>query len=312
MIENLLRQCDSFGRPKQLIEIIRLTGQTDGVSPSDFVRFEIPKSATDLLISISILKLVDGRLQINQKPVETKIPQLIIEKIFESLTKAKLLHNFLNDDNIFLNPSSSRISIRNNRIPFLFSALRNLLIAFDFFIIDELIKFEFYIHPDHQVWFLSYVIPSIETSELGCNPLQNLLEQKAQQEELGREAERFALAYERRMRCKHPKVENIHIMSDIDTHAGYDIRSYSSDSSLVLDKFIEVKSYFQTPSFYWSNNEVQVAKEKGAKYFLYLIDREQMRKDTYQPIQIANPATTVFDNQAWDIRSDGYFVRKLD
>lgn len=310
MIENLLRQCDNFGRPKQLIEIVRLTGQTDGVSPLDFIRLEIPKGAIDLLISISVLKLVNGRLQLNQKSSEIKIPQMIIEKIFESLKKAKLLHNFLNDDSIFLEPSSSRISIRNYQIPLLFSSIRNLLIAFGFFIRDESIKFEFYIHPDYQDWFLSNVIPSIESSELEYNPLQNLLEKRAQQEEFGRKAEGFVLAYEQRARSKHPKVESIHIISDISTHAGYDIRSYSSDNALIFNKFIEVKSYSQTPHFYWSNNEVQAAKKKGAKYFLYLVDREQMHKDTYQPIQIANPATTIFDNQTWNVRGDGYFVQK--
>ncbi len=312
MIENLLRQYDNFGRPEQLFEIVRLTGQAGGVPPSDFMRFQIPKSAIDLLVSISILDITDNCLRLRSHLAENKTPQTIIEKVFESLKKVNLLHNFLNDGNVFYDRSFSRISIRNDKIPLQFSALRNLFVDMGFFVRGEVVKFEFYIPPEHQNWFLSKVIPDIEASQLSNNPSQGLFDQRIRKEKLGREAEEFVLNFERRVRIKHPKTENIQIISDIDTRAGYDIRSYSSDSALLLDKFIEVKSYYKSPYFYWSNNEVRVAKEKGAKYFLYLVDRNRMHENAYRPLQIANPVETVFGDSVWDVRNDGYFVRKDD
>jgi len=45
-------------------------------------------------------------------------------------------------------------------------------------------------------------------------------------------------------------------------NAGYDIQSFNDNKSIIIDKFIEVKSYEGTPYFYWSKNEVEVAKLK--------------------------------------------------
>lgn len=311
MLENLLRQYDNFGRPEQLLEIIKLTEQADGIPQSDFINFGIPKGAIEILTSISILTVIDGKLRLEKKLTEPEIPHLIIERIFKSLKQSNLLHQFLNHKNLLRDDSTSRISIQRGKIPLFFSSLRNLFVAFGFFVKNEMIRFEFYIHPEYQDWFLSYVIPDIESAELRHNPLKDLLEKRVKQEEAGKKAEKFVLAYEQKLRRRHPQVKNIRIISDMDTRAGYDIQSYSSDHALVLDKFIEVKSYFQNPRFYWSDNEVKTAKEKGADYFLYLIDRERMHEDTYQPIEIVNPATTIFNDRAWEVRDDGYFIRKV-
>lgn len=313
MLENLLRRYDNFGRPEQLFEVIKLTGQVDSVERSGFVNLGISRGTIDFLISISMLDVVGNRLRLPREFSETEISQLIIEKTFKTLKQSNLLHQFLNCENLLQDTSNSKISVQSNRIPLLFSSLRNLLVAFDFFVKNDVVGFEFYIHPKYQAWFLSDVIPDIESSELKRNSLEGLLKQRVEQEKFGNEAENFVLAYERKLRCRHPKTENIRIISNIDTSAGYDIQSYSSDNALLLDKFIEVKSYFQFPYFYWSENEVKIAQKKGGKYFLYLVDRKQMHEDAYQPIQITNPATTVFDDdQIWNVRNDGYFIRKID
>lgn len=313
MLENLLSQHDSFGHPEDLFKIIRLAGQSNSIPQSDFAKIGIPKGAIDLLTSISLLDLVDNRLRLNRKIAESEILRLTITNIFENLKEANLLHNFLNEGSVFWDSSSSRVSVRNYKIHPSFSSLRNFLVTSGFFVKNEIIDFEFYIHSEYQNWFLSEVIPGIENSQLGNNSIQDLHSQRARKEKLGREAEEFILNFERRERKNHPKVENIQIISDRDTHAGYDIMSYSSDDALLLDKFIEVKSYSESPYFFWSNNEAQIAKKKGASYFLYLVDRNRMNEKNYRPMQIANPNEAVLKNPTcWYARSDGYFIKKVN
>ena len=315
MLENLLQQYDNLGRPDQLFEIVSLAELADSIPRSDLTNIGIPIGAIDLLCAVSILEPKGERVRLIYKSDSSEIFVLhLIKNLFNNLKKAGLLHQFISHENLFFDASKTRISVQKNKIPLRFSNLRNLLVAFKFFVPDEIIKFEFFIHPDYQDWFINaavpHIIPYIEGAQLRDNPLENLLAQKSRQEALGKEAEEFALVYEKRQRAKHPKVENIQIISEIDTHAGFDILSYSSDNALVLDKFIEVKSYSRTPQFYWSANEVRVAREKKEAYYLYLVDREMMVDPEYRPIQIQNPSKAMFTSKDWEYREDGFYFMK--
>lgn len=247
------------------------------------------------------------RASLISKVVDPKNSQLILKKIFEKLASEQILHEFLNRDNIQIDNTSNLIFINNNRIPLRYSGFRNLLISYGFFIKDEIIKFNFFIAHEYQEWFCNYVIPNIESAYINKNSLDKLKKQKEKQENAGKQAEKFVLKYEKRIRTKHRKVGNIRIISEVDTSAGYDILSYSSDNSLLLDKFIEVKSYVRSQYFYWSANEMKVAKKEGQKYYIYLVDRDKMSDAEYHPIQIPNPAETLFNNPDWNYRDDGFF-----
>ena len=98
---------------------------------------------------------------------------------------------------------------------------------------------------------------------------------------------------------KHPDSNSIRIISDEDCGAGYDILSYQKESSIFLDKYIEVKSYSGEPYFYWSINEVKVAEKEKNNYFLYLVNRDEMGNNNYSPIIIKNPYESVFNNDEW-------------
>ena len=56
-----------------------------------------------------------------------------------------------------------------------------------------------------------------------------------------------------------------------------------------IDKLIEVKSYENIVNFYWSNNEMEVAKKEQDNYFLCLVDRNEISNSGYDPIMIQNP-----------------------
>lgn len=66
-----------------------------------------------------------------------------------------------------------------------------------------------------------------------------------------------------------------------------------------VDRYIEVKSFSGEPLFYWSRNEVQIARELMDKYFLYLVDRDKMSEPGYTPKMYQNPYQKLFENEFW-------------
>ena len=64
-----------------------------------------------------------------------------------------------------------------------------------------------------------------------------------------------------------------------------------------------------TPQFYWTRNEMDVARIKKGKYFLYLVDRNLTHEQDYSPIIIRNPYNNVLRNDIdWNKRVDKYFI----
>ena len=126
----------------------------------------------------------------------------------------------------------------------------------------------------------------------------------------GEEAEIYALAYEQKRLSAHPKLSNVEIISSYDVMAGYDIVSYNSLTSIELDRFVEVKSYSSSPSFHWSRNEMDVARLRRSKYFLYLVDRDKINEPSYEPMIIQDPYDKVMNNNDWTKRVDSYHVFK--
>ena len=78
---------------------------------------------------------------------------------------------------------------------------------------------------------------------------------------------------------------------------GYDIVSLQNTKSLLPDKFIEVKSFEQEQRFFWSKNEMRVAREKKNDYFLYLVDRRNLKDSNYRPKEIQNPAEKILNGK---------------
>jgi len=94
------------------------------------------------------------------------------------------------------------------------------------------------------------------------------------QKEIGEKAEIATMEYERkRLRGLGTKEEIINQICRIsipDASAGYDIASFEKGGTK-HDRFIEVKgTTSSTANFYWSENELDVSKKKGDKYFVYL------------------------------------------
>lgn len=105
------------------------------------------------------------------------------------------------------------------------------------------------------------------------------------------------------------EAKNVHIISKDDSNAGYDIESFNGSSkNLVHDKFIEVKgSVNYELNFYWSKNEINTAKEKADKYWIFFVSNVDVNtkkgeitrriKNPFDEIQPFNTDNTNFKKE---------------
>ena len=97
---------------------------------------------------------------------------------------------------------------------------------------DDSIYDQFVVSKNFSQWFVSVVIPFIEESRIKNRTLQDFKESQIIKNKLGAESEKFVLHREKEKRIKHPKRENIRIISEIDVGAGYDLQSYKDEDSI--------------------------------------------------------------------------------
>ena len=88
--------------------------------------------------------------------------------------------------------------------------------------------------------------------------------------------------------------------------AGFDILSFSTNQSYILDREVEVKSYVGQPHFYLSRNEYERAKENKNGYFLYIVDREKIDNNDYSPEIIGNPFESLKNSDKWTCTIECY------
>lgn len=248
-----------------------------------------------LLECLDVIR-VSNLARLNKEINSNKVTKEICNLLFSKLAAERELHHFLNANNLLF---QELLCIKNSLIQLQFSPIRNLLVSLGVFESDPLIFNQFVIGPQFSRWFIETVPPLINQSRLQNMPLGVLMSSLNKKAELGKEAEEYVLRYEQSLRSNHAYKSNIGIISEKDCSAGYDILSYQSDSSVLLDKFIEVKSFSKEVCFYWSANEVEVARTEGDNYFLYLVDRTLIQEPNYSPMVIQNPYRSVYVQDEW-------------
>lgn len=134
--------------------------------------------------------------------------------------------------------------------------------------------------------------------------LENFLEAR---NDIGLEAEKQIVEYER-VRIGSSYAENVDHVSIRNCAAGYDISSVSIEhENHVVPRFIEVKTVSPTTyQFYWSKNEVAVARELSQFYYLYLLPcRRDGNFDLDQLMIISDPYNAVIlEDSDWITESD--------
>ena len=145
------------------------------------------------------------------------------------------------------------------------SAVRNFLI--DLGVVEHLLEIDKYILLPE---YLSLLV-SARNNANNTSPV--LLEKNVKaKNEIGHAAEELIVEYERE-RVGPTHADKVDHVSMRNTAAGYDIQSISIETDgQVTPRFIEVKAVSpKTFKFYWSKNEVAIARILSNWYYLYLL-----------------------------------------
>jgi hypothetical protein len=136
-----------------------------------------------------------------------------------------------------------------------------------------------------------------------------------EKEEVGKLGENLVRAFEmRRLETMGHAVEArcVRRISGLRVNAGYDIESFDSSSPTVAyDRFIEVKgARGRQLRFFWSENEIQVAKRLGERYWIYFqgaIDAAKgIARD--EPIMLRDPAKSILRDGQFKTTPQGLIV----
>jgi len=253
--------------------------------------------------------------------IDTETDEVVLSYAFKGFNskqnlKLKLLTAFLNklnSDEEFHNIFKSSvydyehhntIIIDRSAFSFKYANIMRLLIAFEFLKPHPFFEKKLLISYEWKDFFNINVSPKVKKVMS-----IELLKKKLKQQELnGEEAEKFVLDFENR---RLNKKDGIQWIASYDVGAGYDILSFHHADDQKLNRFIEVKSYSgERPYFYWSKNERQVAEEKKMNYMLYLINRDKVYQNGYEPEIITDPVRNILESDAWTKTIETYHLIK--
>jgi len=258
-----------------------------------------------LLDYLSFTRIQNGKIQLNTSVFspDKHSPEKYFESdhffrcLFEKLLEDQAI--IFDSTNIKYSSTEGYYYIISSLIKFSFFSIRNLLIGFEFLEVNELNPGVLIVSKRHTRFFQNVILNDITPYKPRKFSLEQLKEVLHRREEAGADGEWFVLDYERTRLLGHHLHEKIEIISTMSVGEGYDIVSFEGLDSIFIDRFIEVKSYVGEVSFFWSRKELETAKSLGDKYFLYLVDRNEMHNTNYSPIVFQNPYRRIFENAFW-------------
>ena len=323
MLEDL-KKYDNLGTPEYFWEFFQQLKNEDLWTEKDITSYFFNKVIDWRSIfdgCIPLLKL-SNIISINDETNKVE-KKFTYRNILHSkqLCKQKLLEWFLlalHKDNIFYDILSSKnssydIVYKTVQIDFSafwlkYSNIRKLLLDFDFLVEHpDFPQNKLIINPGWKKFFDKNFAPEIRKRKVWIDELKQALEQQQINWEI---AEEFILKFEnKRLNFK----DWIEWIAPYDSKAWYDILSFNNNESQQNDRYIEVKSYiWDTPYFYWTDNEMKTAKRQWNKYFLYLVNREKINEEDYIPEIICNPCINILENNIkWDKEVNKYFITKI-
>lgn len=306
-----LKRCNSIGNTDGLMFLVSMLSGKDRVGYNELVN----RCALEKNVSIRC----DGAVAFLQYLgyVEREEVYVITTEKFSDLPndRDEIINIFIKDcietlaeEGIFdsaatsFDPDKGHLSIKRSAFPLAYAAIRNFLTVAG--ALEKETNGEICVSENYEMDFSSQL--RIRKDKF---TLEQLRQKQEEQNKRGLEAEMFVLKLERdRLPQKAYKIKRI---SDFDVSAGYDIVSFSDSNSTVYDRFIEVKCYLGFPHFYWSENEVDVAKRKGDRYLLCLVDYNRITEEGYEPEYIPNPCEVIFNEDKWLVNTASYKVQKI-
>lgn len=264
-----------------------------------------------LLTNIGLINIdYDGYLTTSDKFISNedspiKFAEVILLAFLSKYSKDEFFLEIFSQKNLNFDLSNKTLRIKR----YAFSAkninLLDFLLTLNFLVEDMSYSDFLIINHSFNGYFIEHAGRSINSSQ----SIENLLKIQEKQRELGELAERFVLKFEQERISSDNQVLWI---SPIDTTKGFDILS-CENKQCIKDRYVEVKSYSneKSISFFWSKNEINVAKENQDKYFLYLVDRSRINSPSYTPSMIKNPYKFFFvESNDWDKYCSNWFFRK--
>lgn len=262
-----------------------------------------------LAIQISIIKIDENEcVSLNERFndflfSEKQMCDKFVEHLFLALSQDDNFYSIFSSEHLSFDVIYHSTQINNSAFGFKYSNFKQLLIDFNVIQVHPIQEFKKYIlNSRYKKVFDKIILPEIKKRKIGIDELKRSLEQ---QQLYGEEAETFVLEYEKiRLNNK----EGIDWVAEYSVAEGYDISSFLSLESTINDLFIEVKSYAGNPYFFWSRNEIDVSRIKGDNYFLYLVDRNKIKKEGYKPLIIQNPYKNILDDNGWIKQVEKYKI----
>lgn len=230
-----------------------------------------------------------------------------VERLMKSLNSDSLFHDMFCSEFISYDIIYNSIQIDNSAFPLKYSCFKQLLIDFRILKDHPSKSFNKYIiNSRYKKLFDKIVLPEIKKRKIGIEELKRTLEQN---QIFGEEAEKFVLEYEINRLNGEKEVDWV---AEYSTSDGYDIASFETVESEEHDRFIEVKSHMGEPYFFWSRNEMDIARIKKTSYYLYLVDRSSMKLPDYIPLIIQDPYNNIHNNCSdWEQRIEKIRFQKI-
>ena len=175
------------------------------------------------------------------------------------------------------------------------SAVRNYLMELGVVSFDSTGN-QYILTPEHSVL---YAQAKGNISVISPSQFQS---QRRAREDIGLAAEIAVLSYERR-RVGAQLAHFVEHVANRNVAAGYDIQSVTvCDTTQTTPRYIEVKAVpRETFRFYWTANELAVAKLFRSCYYLYLLPVDRGRRFDFERLRmLCNPQSAVFGpNSEW-------------
>ncbi|OOM79818.1 hypothetical protein CLPUN_14990 [Clostridium puniceum] len=310
-----LKRCNSIGNIEGLLFLVSMLSGRKIVSLNELVnrcslekKIKIHCSGAVAFLQYLGYVETENRLVIitekfNALPTDDK-EGVINAFVKESISRITAEGLFDSDSTSF-DADKGHLNIKRSAFPLAYAAIRNFLTTAG--VLEKEVNGEISISELYEAEFSSKLRNRKEKVTL-----EQLMQKQAEQSQRGLEAEEFVLKLEKgRIPGKAHKIKRI---SDFDVSAGYDIVSFDTNDtndSAIYNRFIEVKCYIGKSHFYWSENESDVAKRKGDKYVLCLVDYARIEEPRYEPEFIVNPYEQIFKDDTWLVNAASYKVQKI-
>ena len=320
MIEEILHY-SNIGTPSYLVQLISYANSST-YTEKELKDFFFRKSIDNRYIfdgGVHFLSLIgffiknkSNNIEINKSLLHfLENDYLLIEKINSlfllQLTQSDLFKKLFNKSTMFYEQDGTLV-ISSAAFKFKYAIIRQFLLDFNVISKHAYINKNYLVNNNYQSYF-----NNIDISKKNEQRILTLDEFKKLQElknTYGENAENFVVDYEKNKFKSHELVESIEKISNLNVSAGFDVVSLQSDDSNIIDKFIEVKSYSNNKTFFWSKNEVEMAKNKKNNYFLYLVNQKKIDNPEYTPIMIQNPYKDIFLSSNWDMECQSWFFKE--